>query len=110
MFCAKCARAENRRNAHRPAFAHPGPAVMANHDTILEPCPRIALRDFGAVFDFDGRKRCVDFAAIACHVCRKLARAHSKATQDRIYHYEIGLPGETPPEIEITGKLEIRID
>jgi hypothetical protein len=39
-----------------------------------------------------------------------LARAHPKTTQDRVDDHEIGLPGETPPEIEITGKSEVRID
>src|SRR3984893_14328173 len=47
---------------------------------------------------------------IVCHVRRKLARPHPKTTQDRVDDHKIGLSGETPPEIEITSKPEIRID
>src|ERR1700730_3444633 len=73
MFRAKGLGAENRSDAHRPTLTLPRLAVIANQDTVLKPRPRIALYGLGARFDFSGRKRCVDFGAIACHVLRNLA-------------------------------------
>ncbi len=110
MFRAKGLGAEYRRDAHRPTVTPPRFAVIANHDTVIKPRPRIGLCDLGARFDFSGRKRCVDFGAIAVHVPRKLARPHPITTQDCIDDHEIGVSGETPPEIEITGNPEIRIN
>src|SRR6202040_1911282 len=110
MFRFEGLGAENRRDAHRPTLTPPRPPVIAHQDTVLKPRPRIPLCGLGAGFDFSGRKRCVDFGAIACHVLRKLARPPPKTTQDSIDAHEIRLSGETPPEIEITGKPETRID
>ena len=110
MFRAKGLGAENRRDAHRPTLTPPRLPVLASQDTILKPCPRISFCGLGADFDFSRRKRRVDFGVIACLVRGKLAPAHPKTTQDSIDDHEIGLPGETPPEIKITGKPEIWIN
>src|ERR1700732_5090199 len=110
MFRFEGLGAENRRDAHRPTLTPPWPHVMANQDTVSEPGPRISFCGLGARFVFSGRKRRVNFGAIACHVRGKLARPHPITTQDCIDAHEIGVSGETPPEIEITGKPEIRID